>query len=258
MASNELTGAFSTLKLSTAPPTSEDDFLVSFNKLQISGPAQRALPDHPLIIASRELNRSRKRLPTAPAFEERRAWSSMNWATGQNSMRPLEGYIQYPPPPPPARPYKPKYSVENPSPYYLDQIAFYCAPTISDPFQRQAEEPSPKTQFETIILAILNFLSLTKSSLCSGVVTAFSLIFAIISFIYQRGIADPLEGVQHILANITLYGIGAFLVAAYLATILPSWRGAAVEVIEESEPLYRIFISGREALGNGPVTPGSL
>ncbi|KAH6717832.1 hypothetical protein BKA61DRAFT_571917 [Leptodontidium sp. MPI-SDFR-AT-0119] len=182
----------------------------------------------------------------------------MNWALGYDTLHPLEGHIQSPPPPPPARPYIPKYSVENPSPYYLEQAPFYCDPTIPDPFEHQAEEPDLKRQFGAIFLTIFYFLSHATSSLFSAIVTTLSIILTILSFAFQRGVVGPMEGVQHFVANITVYGIGAFVVALYVAALLPSWKRTAVQVFEESEPLYRIFISGREALGNGPVTSSQL
>ncbi|KAH7370638.1 hypothetical protein BKA65DRAFT_488947 [Rhexocercosporidium sp. MPI-PUGE-AT-0058] len=255
MASDELTGAFSALKLSSPLLVSEDDFLASFTKLRISGPAQKARPHHPLTQASHQIRQDKYRGPAAPA--PNLAFSNMNWAQGHDPLHPLEGYVQHPPPPPPSKPrYIPKYSVDNPSPYYLEQAPFYDPPTISDPFERQAKAPEPKKPFEATVLAIFNFLSFASSSLFSTTITILCFIFTIISFTIQRGVVGPVEGIQNYVAKISVHGVAALVVALYVVAMLPSWKRAVVEIFEEREPLYRIFISGREAFGTGSVTSG--
>ncbi|CZT42372.1 uncharacterized protein RSE6_02242 [Rhynchosporium secalis] len=171
----------------------------------------------------------------------------MPWNLGYNPINPLF-HLHYQPLPPPAS-YKPRYTSENPSPYYLEQAAFYLPPTRSDPFALPPPPlPSIFTGFHleilTISLYILKILLAFLLALLGYVLGMLELGAEVFNVAYEA---------------FTSQEMAAFALAWWLVERLPGWKKSVLEEMAArrglglDEPVYRIFMAGREALGTGSV-----
>lgn len=186
----------------------------------------------------------------------------MDWAQGHNPFRPFERFPPLQPLPPPARtPYVPRYTIDNPSPYYTEQIAYYCKPTITDPFAPKQEVPEPQTRLQAALSLFLTYFLLAISFLSSALVTTLSWTIFLLLAIINIGIITPTESTYYFFTGKVTADAFFAAVAAFIFSLLLLPVGIRVTqeiVVEESKPLYKIFIAGGKAFGTGPVTYGQF
>ncbi|KAL2066424.1 hypothetical protein VTL71DRAFT_2495 [Oculimacula yallundae] len=255
MASDELTRAFRELKL-TSPIPSEDDFITRFNNLRISRRQQIA----PLSSPHHRHHHS-KPVP-APAAAPMPS-ATITWAVGHSPLGPFAPFFhnhnhqQHSSQPRASGGYKPKYSIDNPSPYYLEQAPFYAPPTRSDPFA-VPPSPSPSPSLFTILFALLANLLTTIRVYTTATARNIFKAIGYVAFLV-------LSILESVVTALTSREMGALVLASALVRVLPGWKREVAELgfglgagDEGSEPLYRIFLAGREALGTGSVRGGQF
>ncbi|KAK0122185.1 hypothetical protein ONS95_010443 [Cadophora gregata] len=183
----------------------------------------------------------------------------MDWERTYNPYHPFESYLLYPRQSPPCRPIKPKWTAENPSPYWLEQAPFYEPPTRSDPFTRPEELPAPsciEIACNTacyLLSPIISSIVTTTTTITNAVAILITILLAIIKLTIHWTVVAPWEAWRRFCEEIGFVGLVACCVAICVVPLLPSWGRTAVQVVREPEPLYVIFVAGRDAIGRGPV-----
>ncbi|PVH82814.1 hypothetical protein DL98DRAFT_125667 [Cadophora sp. DSE1049] len=255
----DLADAFDSLKVSKARQPLSDDFLQSFNTLRISNNhSEGATQFHRGHVHHGECRQAHQPVnqyqyqrfrAQTPAPE---VTNAMDWERSYDPYHPFQSYLHHPPQSPPRRPYKPKWTEDNPSPYWLEQAPFYAPPTRSDPFARPDEVLVP-SRVEVALNTASYLLSPILSPLLTALTTTIAILFAITKLFIYWTVVAPWKAWGTFCEEIGFLGFVACCLALCVVPFLPSWGRAVVEIVKEPEPLYVMFVAGRDAIGRGPV-----
>ncbi|KAH7413203.1 hypothetical protein BKA64DRAFT_348192 [Cadophora sp. MPI-SDFR-AT-0126] len=255
---DELADAFSGLNISSSRNPLPDNLVGSFTSLHISDHQESVPQDR---YSYRQHGQYRQAHQTIKQYQfqrfEARAPAPgpadvMDWERTYDPYHPFQSSLLQHPQSPPPRPYKPKRSKDNPSPYWLEQAPFYEPPTRSDPFARPDEVLVP-SHAEIAWNTASYLFSPILSPLLSTFTTTIAILIAIIRLIVYWTVVAPWKAWSTFCQEIGFLGLVACWLALYIVHFLPSWGRAVVEIVKEPEPLYVMFVAGRDAIGRGPV-----
>lgn len=91
------------------------------------------------------------------------------------------------------------------------------------------------------------------SSIITTLATTISIFVAILRLIANWTLVVPWEAWRTFCQDYGYFGLMALFSTVAVVPFLPSWGRAAVEVAKEPEPLYILFVAGRDAIGRAPV-----
>ncbi|KAE9372088.1 hypothetical protein N431DRAFT_439202 [Stipitochalara longipes BDJ] len=201
-----------------------------------------------------------------------RQMEPVHWQSGIRPNRPFEPlrnnlflsplprvhsrFLPQAPPPAPAQ--QARRQCQIPTQYYLEQAPFYAENFGPDPYAHESEviQPTP------LQVAVLKFATIFSKLAVPGLNTLTSLVFGL--FVLARLIASwalqyPIKKICSLIGSVEWEACLALALAYEFAKLLPGMGGEALtDGGERDGPIYTIFVTGRQAIGNGPVVPGSF
>ena len=90
-------------------------------------------------------------------------------------------------------------------------------------------------------------------SIIATLITTISIFVTILGLIAHWTLVVPWEAWRTFCKDHGFSGLMALFLTVAVVPFLPSWGRAVVEVAKEPEPLYILFVAGRDAIGRGPV-----
>ncbi|KAF8864420.1 hypothetical protein BDZ45DRAFT_37473 [Acephala macrosclerotiorum] len=198
----------------------------------------------------------------------------LDWNTGHRANRPFEHVNtdwlailhslsprSFPaPPPPPSPPSRRSVPAQQPTAYYLEQAAFYSQVPGIDPFASEPAatiRPGPLKIFVFWLLSLFLSVFAAPRSVGRSAVAGLLVLLRCLSSVFVRasssvsGVLSSVEWRWDVLIAVAL--------AAYLLRWIPGvdvdvGGGTVMEMAEGQEgPVYTMFVSGRKAIGSGPV-----